>query len=92
VDAERRASISSYPVTPHRTRARSARTRREAPASIRWYVPWLAGAFALGGLFLAAVTMLAVLTATHRPPPTTRSPGRHAEEDVTEVDLMSADR
>lgn len=91
VDAERRASISSYPVAPHRARARSARTRHEAPAPIRWYVPWLAGAFVLGGLIVAAIAMLAIVTATHRAPPPI-PPAAHGDEQPADVDLMSVDR
>lgn len=90
MDAERRASISSYPVGQHRARTGSSRTRREAPASIRWYAPWLALAFVLVGLIFAAITMLAIVTATLQQPPIPS--GRHAEEHQFDVDVISADR
>ena len=90
MDAERRASIASYPVGRHRTRTGPSRTRREARASIRWYGPWLALAFVLVGLIFAAITMLAIVTAPHQQPAIPS--GRHAEEPLSEVGVISADR
>lgn len=84
VNVERRTSISSYLILHGRTGARPQRAATKEPLWSRWYVPWLAVAFALIGLLVGAIAAVERVTATHPPPlmPATQSAPAEPESDV----------
>jgi len=66
-------STSSYLFLQYRIISRPKPVRAE-----RWYVPWLATGLALGGVLLAAIAALEILTSPLRVTPASRWP--HAEQ------------
>jgi hypothetical protein len=96
VNAERRTSIPSYLILSLRARtSRPNDARLREPQGRGWYAPLVAAALGLVGLIVAAIALLAVLTATspqtRRPAATLRQP-EHVEELVPGTERMRTER
>jgi len=91
VNAERRMSISSYLVLRCRI-SRPSSASPEEPVWRRWYVLWLTASLVLGGLIVGAIAALEILTAPPRAPLTPPRPPAHAEEQVSDVELIPGER